>query len=133
MRDSYQDMESIADAGLKANDLLLLAMTVGVAALTSLAICAACFYWFRRDQRRWQKRVLRAVTDADHAPEDPFLTGRDAMAYGELIAQFKVNHGKQVVSVLESEGKRFIHVVGELSPTERSKMVRYLKSEGFMS
>ena len=55
------------------------------------------------------------------------------MTYGELIAQFKVNHGKQVVSVLESDGKRYIHVVGELSPNERTKMVSYLKSEGFMS
>jgi len=52
---------------------------------------------------------------------------------GELIAQFKVNRGKQVVSLFESEGKRFIHVDGELSPKERTKMVRYLKSEGFMS
>jgi len=133
MRDSYRDMESIADAGLKANDLLFLAVAVGAAALVSLTICAACFYWFRREQRRWQKRVLRAISDAERAAEDPFLTGRDAMAFGELIAQFKVNHGKQVVSVLESDGKRFIHVVGELSANERTKMVRYLKSEGFMS
>ena len=80
-----------------------------------------------------EKRILRAVTDAGRHPEDLFLTGKDAVAYGELIAQFKVNQGKQVVSVLESDGKRFIHVVGELSPIERTKMVRYLKSEGFMS
>jgi len=55
------------------------------------------------------------------------------MACGELVARFKVNHGKQVVSVLESDGKRFIHVVGELSAPERAKMIRYLKSEGFMT
>ncbi len=66
-------------------------------------------------------------------PDELILTGRDAIAYGELIAQFKVNHGKQVVSVLESDGKRFIHVAGELTANERTKMVRYLKSEGFMS
>jgi hypothetical protein len=133
MRDSYRDMEAFAATGLKANDILFLALTVVVAACASLAVFAACFYWFRREQRRWQKRVLHAIADSGREPEELFLTGRDAIAYGELIAQFKVNQGKQVVSVLESEGKRFIHVVGELSPGERTKMVRYLKSEGFMS
>jgi hypothetical protein len=133
MRDSYWDMESIAATGLKGNDLLFLALTVAVAACASLAVFLACFYWFRREQRRWKKSILKAIAESDHDPEELFLTGRDATAYGELIAQFKVNHGKQVVSVLESDGKRFIHVLGELSPHERTKMVRYLKSEGFMS
>ena len=40
---------------------------------------------------------------------------------------------KKGAFVLESDGKRFIHVDGELSPNERLKMVNYLKSEGFMS
>ena len=124
-------MESLASTGLNANDLLFIAVTVAVAAAASLAVFVACFYWFRREQRRWQKKILRAI--ADRGPEELFLTGRDAITYGELIAQFKVNHGKQVVSVLESDGKRFIHVAGELSLSERTKMVRYLKSEGFMS
>jgi hypothetical protein len=126
-------METIAATGLKGNELLFLALTVAVAACVSLAVFAVCFHWFRREQRRWRKRMLQAMAESDCDPEELFLTGRDAIAYGELIAQFKVNHGKQVVSVLESDGKRFIHVVGELSPHERTKMVRYLKSEGFMS
>ena len=126
-------MESIAATGFKAHDILFLALTVAVAAGASLAVFVACFYWFRREQRRLQKRILHAIVDSSRDPEELFLTGRDAITYGELIAQFKVNHGKQVVSVLESDGKRFIHVVGELSPGERTKMVRYLKSEGFMS
>lgn len=133
MRDSYRDMESLAATGLTANDILFLALTVAVAACASLAVFVACFYWFRREQRRWQKKILHAIADSSRDSEELFLTGRDAIAYGELIAQFKVNQGKQVVSVLESDGKRFIHVVGELSPGERTKMVRYLKSEGFMS
>jgi hypothetical protein len=133
MRASYEDMETIAATGLTANDLLFLALTVAVAVCAALAVFLACFYWFRREQRRWQKRVLRAIADSGRDPEELFLTGRDAIAYGELIAQFKVNQGRQVVSVLESEGKRFIHVDGDLSPNERTKMVRYLKSEGFMS
>jgi len=133
MRDPYQDMEYIAAAGFKPNDIPFIALTIAVATCASLAVFLACFYWFRREQRRWQKRLLQAITDSARDPEELFLTGSEAIAYGELIAQFKVNHGKQVVSVLESDGKRFIHVVGELSPRERTKMVRYLKSEGFMS
>jgi hypothetical protein len=126
-------MGSIAAPVLTEHDVLFLALMFGVAAGASLAVFVACFYWFRREQRRWQKKMLRAITESGHGPEDLFLTGREAITYGELIAQFKVNSGKQVVSVLESEGKRFIHVVGDLTPTERTKMVRYLKSEGFMS
>jgi hypothetical protein len=123
-------MESVDIAGFKMNDLVFLAITALVAASASLAVFMACFYWF---QRHLQKRIFKAIADSSRHPEEQFLTGRDASAYGELVAQFKVNQGKQVVSVLESDGKRFIHVVGELSVEERTKMVRYLKSEGFMS
>jgi hypothetical protein len=133
MRDSYRDMDSIVVTGLKGNDLLFLALTAGVAACATLTVIAACFHWFRREQRQWQKRVLKALTEVGRDPHELFLTGKDAIACGELIAQFKVNQGKQVVSVLESDGKRFSHVVGELSPNERTQMVRYLKSEWFMS
>ncbi|MCE0521426.1 MAG: DUF4231 domain-containing protein [Methylacidiphilales bacterium] len=133
MRDSYRGMESIAETGLKVNDLPFLALTVAVAVCSSLAVFVACFYWFRREQRRWKRNILRAIAESGREPEELILTGREAITYGELVAQFKVNQGKQVVSVLESDGKRFIHVLGDLSPHERTKMVRYLKSEGFMS
>jgi uncharacterized protein YbjT (DUF2867 family) len=126
-------MQAGAVSNFSTNDLITLLCTVAVAVCASLAVFLVCFYWFRREQLRWQKRVLRAVADSARDPEQLFLTGPDAITYGELIAQFKVNQGKQVVSVLESDGKRFIHVVGELSPSGRTKMVRYLKSEGFMS
>jgi len=126
-------MESTAATALTPNGLLALALIAALFVCACLAVFLGCIYWFRREQRRWEKRILRAVTDSGRDAEELFLTGKDAIAYGELIAQFKVNHGKQVVSVLESDGKRFIHVVGELSPNERTKMMRYLKSEGFMS
>src|ERR1700722_17036284 len=122
MSDSYRDMESIAAAAFKANGIPFIALTIAIATCASLAVFIACFYWFRREQRPWQKRLLQAITDSARNPEELFLTGSDAIAYGELIAQFKVNHGKQVVSVLESEGNRFIHVVGELSPNKRTRM-----------
>ena len=126
-------MESLAGTSFSANDILFFVITVAVAAFASLVVFLVCFYFFRREQRRWQKKIIQAIVESGRDPEELFLTGRDAIECGELIAQFKVNKGKQVVSVLESDGKRFIHVVGELTPVERTKMVRYLKSEGFMS
>jgi hypothetical protein len=127
-------MESIAATDLRANDILFFAVTVGVAVFASLLVVfLVFFFWFRREQRRWQKKMFHIIADSGRDPDELFLTGGDPIACGELIAQFKVNSGKQVVSVLESDGKRFIHVDGELSPKERTKMVRYLKSEGFMS
>lgn len=126
-------MESAAATAFTANDIFAISLVAALFVCACAALFLGCFYWFRKEQRRWEKRILRAVTASGREPEDLFLTGKDAIAYGELIAQFKVNQGRQVVSVLESDGKRFIHVVGELSANERTKMVRYLKSEGFMS
>jgi hypothetical protein len=112
----------------ETNDLLFLALTAGVAGLASLIVFAACFHWFRREQRR----VLRSMTRASGRPAE-LLTDQDMAVDGELVAQFKVNRGRQVLSVLEADGRRFIHVEGELSRREREKLIRYLKSEGFMS
>jgi hypothetical protein len=124
-------VEALAAYGLKGSDLLFIAITAMVSATASLAVFAACFYWFRREQRRAQRRLLKAITANGRRPEDLILTGNDTMVCGELVA--RVHHGRHVVSVLESEGKRFIHVNGELSQVERNKVVHYLKSEGFMS
>jgi len=126
-------MESAGLTGFKVDEVLFLALTAAVAAGAAFVVFIACFYWFRREQKRLQKKILQALSKGDHEIDDLFLTGSDPASCGELVAQFKVNHGKQVISVLESDGKRFIHVDGELSGPGRAKMVRYLKSEGFMS
>lgn len=118
---------------MKVDEVFFLTLTASVAAGASLIVFIGCFYWFRREQRRLQKKILQAIATSDRDPDKIFLTGSEAASCGELVAQFKVNQGKQVVSVLESDGKRFIHVDGELTGPERAKMVRYLKSEGFMS
>ncbi len=120
-------------APLEANDVLFLVLVAAVAATAAFAVVLGCFYWFRRDQRRLQRRIIHAISQGSHYSNDLFVTGGDAAACGELVAQFKVKQGKQVVSVLEADGKRFIHIDGDLSEPERAKMVRYLKSEGFMS
>ena len=118
---------------LRTEDLATIALIVAVAVGAALSGFIACFYWFRQEQNRFKKEILKSISISGREPEGIFLTGHDIEAHGELIAQFKVNSGKQVVSILESEGKRFIHVDGELSPKERAKMIHYLKSEGFVS
>jgi hypothetical protein len=126
-------MESGFTSGFKMDDLIPLAIMAAVAVSVSLIVSAAFFYWFRREQRRAHKNLLKAIAAASQDPDNLIVTGNDILSSGELVAQFKVNHGKQVVSLLESDGRRFIHVDGELSAPERARMVRYLKSEGFMS
>jgi len=126
-------MESSAAGVFKTDDMLFLIALATVAMAVFLVVFVGCFYWFRREQRRLQKRILQAIARAGSDPDEFFFTGADAAAYGELVARFKVNRGKQVVSLLESDGKRFIHVDGELSAPERARMIHYLKSEGFMS
>ncbi len=112
----------------ETNDFFSLALTAGVAGLASFVVFMACFFWFRREQRR----VLRSISRLSGGPAE-FITGQDAASGGELVAQFKVNRGRQVLSVMEADGRRFIHVKGEISSQEREKLIRYLKSEGFMS
>jgi hypothetical protein len=121
----------LAASGLKGSDFLFIVATALVSAISSLAVFTACYLWYSRRQRRLQRRFMRAITATGRRPEDLILTGSETMACGELVA--RVNHGRHVVSVLESDGKRFIHVSGELSANERTKVVHYLKSEGFMS
>jgi hypothetical protein len=112
---------------IKPDDLFFLGAIAAVAAGTSLAVFLACFYWFRREQRRLQARLLASVDHGDG------LCELEHPKTGELVAQFRAKQGKQVISVLEADGKRFLHVDGEITAPERAKMVRYLKSEGFMS
>ena len=115
---------------IKPDDFLFLAAVALVAAGTSFTVFMACFFWFRREQRRLQSRIFSAIAQAG---ESAFGVESPVPRTGELVAQFKAKQGKQVISVLEADGKRFLHIDGEISAPERAKMVRYLKSEGFMS
>jgi hypothetical protein len=116
---------------IKPDDLLFLVAVALVAAGTSFTVFMACFFWFRREQRRLQSRIFSAIAQA--GGEGSFGLETPVPRTGELVAQFKAKQGKQVISVLEADGKRFLHIDGEISAPERAKMVRYLKSEGFMS
>jgi hypothetical protein len=117
----------------QTNDVLFIGVVAGVIGFVMLGVIFGCFYWFRREHRRLQRKILQAIAQAGRGPDELFVSGKEAAGCGELVAQFRVNQGKQVVSVLEADGRRFIHVDGELSAPERARMVRYLKSEGFMS
>ena len=122
-------MANLGPLGLvKTEDIFFLGAIAAVAAFTSLAVFFTCYFWFRREQRRLQARIYSSV-DASEALEP---LGHHPKT-GELVAQFRAKQGKQVISVLEADGKRFLHVDGEITAPERAKMVRYLKSEGFMS
>jgi len=111
----------------KSRDFLFLALVSAVAAGTAFAVFLFCYFWFRREQRRLQSRILATVIHSEG-----MLETRPPRS-GELVAQFRAKQGRQVISVLEADGKRFLHIDGEISAPERAKMVRYLKSEGFMS
>ena len=126
-------MGSVDAGNLKVGEAPSLLILAAVAAGVALVVFLACFWWFRREQNRLKKEILNIIATACRDSEGIIVTSSEAVAHGELIAQFKVNYGKQVVSILESEGKRFIHVDGELSARERAKMIHYLKSEGFVS
>jgi hypothetical protein len=117
----------------KSEDLLFLLEVAGVAAGVSLAVFVGCFCWFRREQRRLQTRLLAALSRSHREGEEVFVTGQGLIPSGELVARFKVNSGRQTVSVVEAEGRRYIHVDGDLSGPARERMIRYLRSEGFMS
>jgi hypothetical protein len=121
-------MELGSLGSIKTDDLFFLATIIAVAAGTSLVVFLACLVWFRREQRRLHARLLSSVDPSD---DGTFVPG--VPRTGELVAQFRVKQGKQVISVLEADGKRFVHVDGEITAPERARMVRYLKSEGFMS
>jgi hypothetical protein len=113
-----------------ATPLFFVGTVALVAAGTSLCVFIGCFYWFRREQRRLQARILAA--SVAHGGDRAGAL-QEFPKSGELVAQFRTKQGKQVISVLEADGKRFLHVDGDISAPERAKMVRYLKSEGFMS
>jgi hypothetical protein len=115
---------------IKTDDFFFLGVVAAVAAGTSLSVFFGCFYWFRREQQRLHARILSASSDQ---PVDQLADPNESPRSGELVAQFRSKQGKQVISVLEADGKRFLHVDGDITAPERARMVRYLKSEGFMS
>jgi hypothetical protein len=121
-------------AGLTGtSEISFLILVAATAASASLVVFLAGFFWFRHEQRRLQRKLLEAIAQSARASDQLFVTDEDASITSELVAQIRVRRGKQVISVLEANGKRFIHVEGDLSAPERARMVRYLKSEGFMS
>lgn len=132
MHDSYLGMFTVDAGSLKFEDGTSLLVLATVAFIAAMVGFIACMLWFRHEQNQWKKDLLETMARSGRDEDDLFFTGK-ASDRGELIAQFKVNQGKQVVSILESDGKRFIHVDGELSARERAKVIHYLKSEGFVA
>lgn len=104
-----------------------------VLAVASLLLLAIGYALLRRENRRLQSKVLHLAAKLDRKIQSEIVFVQSSPSNAELVAQFKVGPGRQTVSILEAGGKRFIHVEGALTDSERASMVRYLKSEGFMS
>ncbi|PTY01704.1 hypothetical protein DB346_11790 [Verrucomicrobia bacterium LW23] len=111
------------------NDTLsvsVLIAVVGITAITSFAVFFLVWWlWLRKlhlSAENWQER------DFDESLDMP----ADHFANAELVHQLRVGANGRTISVLESDGKRFVRVNGELSRKERAQMMRYLKAEGYM-
>ncbi|PAW79975.1 MAG: hypothetical protein B9S32_01205 [Verrucomicrobia bacterium Tous-C9LFEB] len=122
-----------------SSDLGSLLMAAVLGALASSVIFATLWVaWLRRMQKQL-KQIERLMYNKPIPPARP-TPMESAAAFAsnvmtkkpELVAQFKVKDGQQTVSVMESDGKRFLRVDGDLSWKQRLQMLRYLKSEGFM-
>lgn len=116
---------------------LLLAAVIG--ALSSAVVFASLWLCWLRHMQKQLVRIQRMMCNQPIPPvrqapvESPANFSAHMMAKKpELVAQFKVKDGQHTVSVMESDGKRFLRVDGDLSWKQRLQMLRYLKSEGFM-
>lgn len=120
---------------------LLMAATLG--ALVSAVVFASLWVCWLRHMQGQLKRIQRLMHNQPIPPARPQPAAAAATATAnfpghmltkkpEVVAQFKVKDGQQTVSVLESDGKRFLRVDGDLSWKQRLQMLRYLKAEGFM-
>lgn len=114
----------------------LLAAVIG-GLVASVIFASLWLAWLRRVQgqlKRIERLMMNQPIPAVRKPvvnEETFAENIH-VSKPELVAQFKVKDGQQTVSVLEADGKRFLRVDGDLSWKQRLKMLRYLKSEGFM-
>lgn len=110
-------------------------MIAVVSALASAAFCVTIWVCWLRHVQNQLTRIQRMMYDQPiRKPVENKATfvANTVAKKPELVAQFKVKDGQQTVSVLESDGKRFLRVDGDLSWKQRLKMLRYLKAEGFM-
>ncbi|HSI82309.1 MAG: hypothetical protein ACAI35_16165 [Candidatus Methylacidiphilales bacterium] len=112
------------------NDNISVSVLIAVVGLTAIASLGVFFLiwwlWLRKLHQvseSWQDREF---------DESSLDIPTDHFANAELVHQIRVRTNGRTISVLESDGKRFIRVDGELSRKERAQMMRYLKAEGYM-
>lgn len=122
-----------------SSDLGSLLMAAVLGALISAVIFASLWVCWLRHMQKQLKQIQRLMHNQPIPParsipvENATHFAKNVLSQKpELVAQFKVKDGMQTVSVLQSEGKRFLRVDGDLSWKQRLQMLRYLKAEGFM-
>lgn len=97
----------------------MLMLSVGALTLV-IAVAAITLIGFRRYLReRW---IYQENWAASPTPEKS-----DA-----LVAKMKVGSNNNTVSVFESGGKSHVLIEGHASEQEKKRLLRYLKSEGFI-
>jgi hypothetical protein len=97
----------------------MLMLSVGALTLV-LAVAAIMLIGFRRYYReRWIFQGDWETSTPSNQPE-------------VLVTKMKMGAGNHTVSVFESEGKNRVLIEGQASDREKKRLLRYLKSEGFI-
>lgn len=98
---------------------LTLMLTIGTVALL-VAVGSITLIGFRRYYReRWTFQGDWSAPSPSQQPES-------------LVTRMKMGSDQNTVSVFESDGKSRILIEGRVSDREKKRLIRYLKSEGFI-
>lgn len=109
---------------------------VGASALTTLTVfIALIFPWLRSIHRQIehiQELLLYPDMENEHAPVGLRELAGPGDSDAHPVAQFQLKASGRTISVVESGGKRFMKIDGQVSRKERDQLIRYLRSEGFL-
>src|SRR5262249_27955063 len=97
---------------------------------------ALIFPWLRSIQRQVehiQELLLYPEMDNEHATVGlPGMPNSGEADPAHPVAQFQLRASGHNISVVESGGKRFMKIDGQVTRRERDQLIRYLRSEGFL-
>jgi beta-lactamase superfamily II metal-dependent hydrolase len=104
---------------------------LGVGVLSSLLTCAVVYlFWLRKILRnlvRFQTALQQAWAIRMQARNIEIVQPND-----HLVARVKLKSGSGSISVYETGGKNIVRIDGTASDQEKERLMKYLKSEGFI-
>lgn len=110
-------------------EALVIMIAVGV--FSSLLTCAVIYiFWLRKVLRRllrFQAALQQAWAirlQARHLESPP---PKDS-----LVARMDLKSGPGTISVYDAGGKNIVRIDGSATPQEKERLLKYLKSEGFL-